>query len=154
MLILEKANKICYNAHVTISCISNMEGKAMKKRIFSILTFLLMAVCLVGCGVAQVSEERRKEFIEVAENIKNNPKYQLPEGFTFCQENNTKNGRIVVIAKEEENEDHIQRATLDITQEEVQLEKIEVDFGGDLFVAILISAVIGLIVGILLMIRI
>lgn len=126
-----------------------MEGKAMKKRIFSILTFLLMAVCLVGCGVTRVSEERKQEFIEVAENIKNNPKYQLPKGFAFYQESSTQNGRIIITARGEADNTHIQKATFDITQEEVQLEKIEIDFENDLFGSIVLAFLAGVVVGLI-----
>lgn len=109
-----------------------MEEKTMKKRIISILVFLLIAVCLTGCATEQVSPKRIKEFTTIAENIKNDPNYTLPEGFTFKQENNTQNGRIVIATEGETNKKHTQRAFFDITQEEVQLEKIEVDYFVDL----------------------
>lgn len=116
-----------------------MEKKTMKKRIISILAFLLMAVCLTGCATTQVSLERIEEFTTIAESIKNGPSYTLPVGFTFEQENNTQNGRIVIETVDESNKKYTQRAIFDMTQEEVKLEKIEVDYSGALFNAVWIT---------------
>lgn len=105
-----------------------MEEKRMKKRIISILTFLLIVVCLTGCGNAQVTPTRIEEFTKVAQNIKDNPNYVLPDGFTFEPETETENGRIVITATSETNKKRVQKATFDMTQEEPQLEKIEESF--------------------------
>lgn len=99
----------------------------MKKRRISILTFtlLLIAICLTGCAKVQISTARIQEFTEVAENIKDNPNYILPEGFTVKQESTANNDRIVIMAKGETNKKKEQKATFNMTGEKPVLEKIE-----------------------------
>lgn len=115
----------------------------MKRRIISVLTFLLIVVCLTGCST-RITADRLEEFTEIAENIKKGSAnvYTLPEGFTFEYEDGTQTGRIVITAKGEADDSYTQRATFDITQEEVQLEEIEEDFSSEVLAAVYIAVVI------------
>lgn len=126
-----------------------MGGDTMKKRIVSILTFLLIAICLTGCANTRISTARIQEFTEIAQNIKDNPNYTLPEGFTFKPETKTQNGRIVITVKGETNKKYLQKATFDMTQEKVQLEKIEEDYSTDILEVFIILVIILLIAFIL-----
>lgn len=118
-----------------------MEEKTMKKRIISVLAFLLIVLSLTGCST-RITSERMQEFTQIAESIKNDPNYVLPDGFTFEHEEGNQNGRIVITVKGEKDESYTQRATFDITQEEVQLEKVEEDFSSKVISAVGLTVIV------------
>lgn len=132
----------------------------MKKKIILFLSFLMVAMCLTGCGraecITKITSEEISKITQVAENIKNNPAYELPEGYTFKLEDNSKNGRIIINAKSETNKPETIIATFDISKDEVQLieigETYEYRYGNSIFAAIWLGVILGCIVGIVAMI--
>ena len=127
-----------------------MEGKAMKKKIILFLSFLMIAMCLTGCsvsGTTNVTPEEIKYMTEVAQNIKDNSDYELPEGYTFELEDNTKNGRIIIKTKTEINDGQEIRAYFDITKDSVELIQIKAEYWRDNTADMLSIGIIFLIIG-------
>ena len=110
-------------------------GKAMKKKIIFILSFLTMVLCFTGCST-EVTPEKIREITNIAQNIKNNSNYQVPEGYTYKYTGNSPNTQLIIKTKEESNRDHDLILTFDTTKEKVQLLNIELNYDYDLFLAV------------------
>lgn len=119
-----------------------MEGKRMKKRIISVLSFLMLVLCLTGCST-RITPQHIEELTAIATEVKNNPNYQMPEGYTLEYADNTKNNRIVI--KTDDFDDvgmaDCVEATFDITQEEVDLLSIEEEFDSIVIVTVIITVI-------------
>lgn len=115
-----------------------MEGKTMKKRIISVLSFLMLLICLssgctfcilaifsTGCN-KEVTQAEKGEIEEIVQNIKDNENYQLPEGYIVKNPVNVKNRRIVHIIKEKPKNLYQVRAKFDISKEKVDCLQIKV----------------------------
>ena len=122
----------------------------MKKKIILFLSFLMIAMCLTGCtisGTTNVTPEEIKYMTEVAQNIKDNSDYELPEGYTWGVEDNTKNGRIIIKTKTETNNGEEIYAYFDITKDSVELIQIKAEYWIDYSVDKLIIGIICFIIG-------
>ena len=120
----------------------------MKKKIILFLSFLVIAMCLTGCST-KVTREKIEEMTEIAQNIKDTPNYELPEGYTYNNAGNRKNdGRIIISTGYEHNTNDILCITFDISQEKVKYTEIEASYNSELIVTsnifIIICAVISI----------
>ncbi len=93
----------------------------MKKKIIFVLSFLMMVLCLTGCGSTNVTPDEIREITEIAQNYKDIVGYELPEGYTCELADNKRNNQIVIETDEKTNVNHILYLTFDITKEKVQL---------------------------------
>lgn len=125
-----------------------MEGKAMKKKIILFLSFLVIAMCLTGCST-KVTREKIEEMTEIAQNIKDTPNYELPEGYTYNNVDNRKNdGRIIISTGCEHNKEDTLCITFDISQEKVKYTEIKASYNSELVLTTIIFIIICIIIGI------
>ncbi len=103
----------------------------MKKKIIFVLSFLMMVLCLTGCGSTNVTPDEIRKITEIAQNIKDNPNYELPEGYIYESANNNQNGQIVISTNEEHDKFFTLHLTFDITKEKVELLKVEKNDSAD-----------------------
>lgn len=120
----------------------------MKKKIILFLSFLVIAVCLTGCST-KVTREKIEEMTEIAQNIKDTPNYELPEGYTYNNVDNRKNdGRIIINTGGEHNEHDTMSITFDISQEKVKYTEIKASYNDELFLITVIGIIICVVIGI------
>ena len=117
----------------------------MKKKIFIFFAFLMMVLCLTGCST-KVSSDKIRKMTEIAENIKNTPKYELPKGYTYEPEDGGKSGQITIITSSNKFSlsDKI-RMTFDISGEKVELLQIEESYNDVIIEVSFVGGLIGVI---------
>lgn len=126
-------------------CILYMEGKAMKKKIILVLSFLMVAMYLTGCSVI-VTPEKIDEITQIAQNVKDNPTYQLPEGYELSYADSSKNDRIIINTCGSD-VTHSLKLTFDTSNNTVELIQTEETYNLDIIVIAVVFAIIGLFVG-------
>ena len=89
---------------------------------------------------------------EIAENIKNTPKYELPKGYTY-ETDGSKSGQITIVALSTKFSlsDKIQM-TFDISDEKVELLQIEESYNDVIAIIMLVGVLIGVLLLIVVMI--
>ena len=106
----------------------------MKKKIIFVLSFLMMVLCLTGCGSTNVTPDEIREITEIAQNYKDIVGYELPDGYTCELVDNKRNDQIVIKTQEKACASNILSLTFDITQEKVQLLNVEDNYEYEYFV--------------------
>ena len=124
----------------------------MKRKFFIFFAFLMMVLCLTGCST-KVSSDKIRKMTEIAENIKNTPKYELPKGYTYETEDGSKSGRITIVTLSNKFSlsDKI-RITFDISGEKVELIQIEESYNDVIAIIMLVGVLIGVLLLIVVMI--
>ncbi len=114
----------------------------MKKKIIFVLSFLMLVLCLTGCGSTNVTPDEIRKITEIAQNYKDIVGYELPDGYTCKIADNKRNDQIVIETKEKTDKNHTLYLTFDITKEEVQLLNIETSYANSAIVALQIIVII------------
>lgn len=110
----------------------------MKKRIISVLLFLVVVMCLTACGKTPADYVVYDEVTTIAREVKDNPDYQLPEEYTARYED--ENNRIAIITKIVGIQGYYE-AKYDMTQETPKLLEFEYKYNVVFIGAVILFAI-------------